>query len=55
MFENKEVQELTRQVSALVTISQALLKKLEQQQTVLLTIAGFVSKNSEHNPSFGIL
>jgi len=55
MFDNKEIQQLTEQVRQLVTINQALLRKLEQQQSVLLSIAGFVSKNSEGTPSFGVL
>jgi hypothetical protein len=55
MFENKDVQQLTEQVRQLVSINSALLKKLEQQQSVLLSIAAFVSKNSETCPSFGVL
>jgi hypothetical protein len=55
MFDNKELQQLTEQVRQLVTVNQALLRKLEQQQSVLLSIAGFVSKNSETCPTFGIL
>lgn len=55
MFNDKQLSELTEQVRQLVSVNQALLRKLEQQQSVLLSIAGFVSKNSETCPTFGIL
>jgi hypothetical protein len=55
MFENKEVQELTRQVRELVTVNQALLKKLEGNEVKLAALVKFVRDNSTEAPSFGVL
>jgi hypothetical protein len=55
MFENKEIQELTRQVCELVQVNRALLTKIEAQNKAWVILADHVSKNSEHNPSFSVI
>jgi hypothetical protein len=44
--ENKEIEKLTTAVQELVAVNKALLRKIEAQDTKLVALANFVSKNS---------
>lgn len=55
MFNNEQLEKLTQAVRDLVEVNRALLKKLEAQDVKLVALANFVSKNSDSNPSFGVI
>jgi len=57
MFEKQpdpQLEKLIGQMQTMIELQMALLKKLEQQQTMLTALAKFVHSNSSDTPSFSI-
>jgi len=58
MFEKNpdpQIETLKTQIGELVSINRALLKKLEEQHTMLGSIAAFVRKQSGDVAAFGVI
>lgn len=58
MFEPKpdpQLEALKTQLAELITVSKALLKKLEEQGTMLGSIGRFVRENSGSTAAFGVV
>jgi hypothetical protein len=58
MFETKpdpQLEALKNQLAEMISLQRDLLKKLQEQNTMLVSLARFVSENSVVKPSFGVM